>query len=175
MPSPSLTEDQWSKIRRLMDLPDYHYLDYVPHQPVAESFLALEYYLERNYFPRALDRYSFVCLIVLFTWADYVDIVPGRTDGDYEYPPVVIESFGDGIGPEEVDQLMRSTLSSELYSVSYIFLEQRDLLIVLREDFSVVFHGLSAEDAKLIGSLASINGLFLKHRSEDGPATLVQA
>ena len=72
MPTPSLSEQQWEKILRLVNSPSYYVVDYVPHVPVGESFLSLDYYVEREYLPRALDRYALICLVALYTWADYV-------------------------------------------------------------------------------------------------------
>jgi len=167
----SLTEQQWKKIDQLVNSPSWHAISYVPHRVMAESFLDLECYLERGYLPRAVDRYAFICLIALYTWADFVEIVPGQPPRGGEnpavFPPVIVESSDAVSTPEEVDLLIRSTLLGKTDGLTYIFLDSRDLLIALQSDLSIAFYGLRADDAELIDSLAAANGLFLKYPNKD--------
>lgn len=167
MPAPSLSEQQWDTILRLVNSSCYYVVDYVPHVPAAESFLSLDYYVEREYLPRALDRYALICLVALYTWADYVDIVPGGSTKDDTFPPVIVATAGGGVGAGDVDRLIRSTLRSKKFKKTFIFLEQRGILIELKTDFRIAFFGLNADDAGLVESLATANGLFLKYRNED--------
>lgn len=175
MPTPSLSEQQWEKILRLVNSPSYYVVDYVPHVPVGESFLSLDYYVEREYLPRALDRYALICLVALYTWADYVDIVPGYSTKDDTFPPVIVAAAGGGVGPGDVDRLIRSTLRSKKFKKTFIFLEHRGILIELKLDFRIVFYGLNTDDARLVESLATANGLFLKYRNEDEENTPVDS
>lgn len=179
MSAPSLTEQQWDKIDRLVKSSSYHVIDYIPHQTgaknIAASFFDLEDYLEREYLPRVVDRYVFICLIAVYTWADFVGIVPGKPPrgGKHPvvFPSVITETESGGSTPQEVDRLTRSTLLGEAGDLTYIFFERRELLVELRDEFTVAFFGLIGDDAELIRTLTSVNGLFLKYMDRDGSAT----
>ena len=157
MSKPSLSEQQWDKIDQLVKSSSYHFLDYIPHQTgvknIAASFLEFEDYLEREYLPCVVNRYAFICLIALYTWADFVGIVPGKPPRGGEhpavFPPVITETEAAGSTPQELDRLIRSTLLGETGDLTYIFFERRELLVELRDEFTVAFFGLTDGDAEL--------------------------
>lgn len=85
-----LTQEQRKKIERHFCDPTYHFLNAVPLEGENESFLHYYFYVERNYMPRFVDLYAFIARTAAYTWADYIDIVPGyRQKGD-DYPPVIL-------------------------------------------------------------------------------------
>ncbi|QYH19796.1 hypothetical protein JKI95_01160 [Corynebacterium aquatimens] len=163
-----LPEERWDKIARLYCDPTAHTLDVVPFRGMSESFLHYYFHVERNYMPRFIDRYAFIVLTAAYTWADYIDIVPGYWHKRDQYPTVILESEkGLESSAKDVDRLIRDTLKSELLTTTYVFIESKNILIELREDFTVVFYGLGDDEERMIQSLADANGLFLKRGTED--------
>lgn len=165
-----LAEKQIDAIDRLLCEPTSHVLSYVPHRVMAESFLDLDAYLEGDYLPRFIDRYAMVVLVLLYTWADHVRIVPGEagTDG---YPPTIIEDDGHHSSDvEDVDRLVRRTLLNEGPHTTNLLIESRGILITLQGGFGVLFFGLGPEEERLAQPMADANGLFLKRATED-PST----
>lgn len=163
-----LPAETWAKIERLYCDPTSHILDVVPFRGMSESFLHYYFHVERNYKPRFLDRYAFIVLTAAYTWADYLDIVPGYTHKRDHHQPVILESVaGMEASAKEVDNLIRETLKSQLLALTYVFIESKNILIELREDFTVVFYGLGDDEERMIQSLADANGLFLKKARED--------
>ncbi len=163
-----LPDATWANIERLFCDPTAHTLDVVPFVGMSESFLHYYFYVERNYMPRFLDRYAFIVLTAVYTWADYIDIAPGYWYKHEEYPSVILESEeGKEASAKKVDRLIRDTLKSELLTSTYVYIQSRNILIELREDFTVVFYGLGEDEERMIQSLADANGLFLKRRTED--------
>ena len=162
-----LTEEQMNAIDRLLCEPTSHAIGYVPHRVMAESFLDLDAYLEEHYLPRFLDRYALVVLVLLYTWADHVRIVPGKR-GRNEYPPTVIEDDGTHSSDvKDIDNLVRSTLLNEGPHTTNLYIESRGILITLRGRCDVLFFGLGPEEERLAQSLADANGLFLKRATEE--------
>lgn len=154
-------------IDRLLCEPTSHVLSYVPHRVMAESFLDLDAYLEEHYLPRFIDRYAMVVLVLLYTWADHVRIVPGeaRVDG---HPPTIVEDDGHHSSDvDEVDRLVRRTLLNEGPLTTNLFIESRGILITLQGRFGVLFFGLAPEEERLAQAMSDANGLFLKRATED--------
>lgn len=163
-----LTQEQRKKIERLFCDPTYHFLNAVPFEGESESFLHYYFYVERNYTPRFVDLYAFIARTAAYTWADYIDIVPGHRQKGDDYPPVIPESVDVEESPaKDLDHPIRETVQSELGALTYFFIKSRDILIELRDDSSVVFFGLVDDDEKMILTLADANGLFLKRSTED--------
>ena len=163
-----LPDETWDKIARLYCDPTAHILDVVPFIGMSESFLHYYFFVERNYMPRFLDRYAFIVLTAVYTWADYIDVVPGYTHKrDHHYPVIIESEAGQETSAKDVDRLIRETLKSERAKLTYVFIESRNILIELRQDFTAVFYGLGDDEEKMIQSLADANGLFLKRVRED--------
>lgn len=162
-----LTEQQMDAIDRLLCEPTSHVFSYVPHRVMAESFLDLDAYLEEHYLPRFIDRYAMVVLVLLYTWADHVRIVPGEAGVD-GYPPTIVEDDGHHSSDvDEVDRLVRRTLLNEGPHTTNLFIESRGILITLQGGFGVLFFGLGREEERLAQAMADANGLFLKRATED--------
>lgn len=166
-----LTDKQCDEIDELLSEPTSHAISYVPHRVMAESFLDLDAYLEEHYLPRFIDRYALVVLVLLYTWADYVRVVPGEAGSD-GYPPTIVEDDGTRFSSvEDVDKLVRRTLLNEGTHTTNLFIESRRILIAVRGGLDVLLYGLGPEEERLVQSLVDANGLFLKRATEERTAT----
>lgn len=171
MAKDQLTEEQSDAIDELLREPTSHAISYVPHRVMAESFLDLDAYLEEHYLPRFIDRYALVVLVLLYTWADYVRVVPGEAGSD-GYPPTIVEDDGTRFSSvEDVDKLVRRTLLNEGTHTTNLFIESRRILIAVRGGLDVLLYGLGPEEERLVQSLVDANGLFLKRATEERTAT----
>lgn len=158
-------------INELIECESYYYIDYIPHNPISSDYLELEEYYIKNYLCTFADKISRIMLQL--TWQYPCSICIGEMAKQIDLCDQ-IQPFSDirNHSPEQLTNIIKAVIVEDFSFLSFLFFNEQTLITVGGE-FQVVLYQPPTEMLSFIKLLCQAEGLFLKHKLENGSRILV--